>query len=253
MPNLTSTLVAGETLCLPTVLLHRKWWSVRDSRPGNKPTCHPVTPQEAFRRCVLISDLFLWDMVESVDFALISSPSSARILWDKYRFCLTIKIICVICAGIHSVVFDEQCQHILAMCSLEGEIVPLRQSVHISSLVEVKLLFCMHSQYVFVAPLGSALEFIHFMYNLYKYSFDYRFLLFTACFLFPRNGWVSCQHKWRKLWNSSCVTVYQQGKRGKLTLHATHHRYTSVTLKMYDSLIKKRHPFWEQDISLKGM
>ncbi|XP_029699181.1 cytoplasmic dynein 2 heavy chain 1 isoform X3 [Takifugu rubripes] len=38
--------------------------------------------------------------------------------------------------GIHSVVFDEQCQHILAMCSLEGEIVPLKQSVQISSLVE---------------------------------------------------------------------------------------------------------------------
>lgn len=34
-------------------------------------------------------------------------------------------------------VFDEQCQHILAMCSLEGEIVPLKQPVHISSLVEV--------------------------------------------------------------------------------------------------------------------
>uniref|UniRef100_A0A3Q4HAW8 Cytoplasmic dynein 2 heavy chain 1 n=1 Tax=Neolamprologus brichardi TaxID=32507 RepID=A0A3Q4HAW8_NEOBR len=42
-------------------------------------------------------------------------------------------------AGIHSVVFDEHCQHIVAMCSLEGEIVPLRNSVHISSLVEVWL------------------------------------------------------------------------------------------------------------------
>uniref|UniRef100_A0A3B4GDC8 Cytoplasmic dynein 2 heavy chain 1 n=1 Tax=Pundamilia nyererei TaxID=303518 RepID=A0A3B4GDC8_9CICH len=42
-------------------------------------------------------------------------------------------------AGIHSVVFDEQCQHIVAMCSLEGEIVPLRNIVHISSLVEVWL------------------------------------------------------------------------------------------------------------------
>ncbi|KAF0030538.1 hypothetical protein F2P81_017269 [Scophthalmus maximus] len=42
-------------------------------------------------------------------------------------------------AGIHSVVFDEQCQHIVAMCSLEGEIVPLRNLVHISSLVEVWL------------------------------------------------------------------------------------------------------------------
>ncbi|XP_025753905.1 cytoplasmic dynein 2 heavy chain 1 isoform X2 [Oreochromis niloticus] len=42
-------------------------------------------------------------------------------------------------AGIHSVVFDEQCQHIVAMCSLEGEIVPLRNVVRISSLVEVWL------------------------------------------------------------------------------------------------------------------
>ncbi|KAM9359311.1 cytoplasmic dynein 2 heavy chain 1 isoform 6-T6 [Symphorus nematophorus] len=39
-------------------------------------------------------------------------------------------------AGIHSVVFDEQCQHIVAMCSLEGEIVPLRNLIRISSLVE---------------------------------------------------------------------------------------------------------------------
>lgn len=44
------------------------------------------------------------------------------------------------CVGIHSVVFDEQCQNIVAMCSLEGETVPLRNPVHISSLVEVKLL-----------------------------------------------------------------------------------------------------------------
>ncbi|XP_041850617.1 cytoplasmic dynein 2 heavy chain 1 [Melanotaenia boesemani] len=39
-------------------------------------------------------------------------------------------------AGIHSVVFDEQCQHIIAMCSLEGEVVQLRNVVRISSLVE---------------------------------------------------------------------------------------------------------------------
>uniref|UniRef100_A0A3Q1BV91 Cytoplasmic dynein 2 heavy chain 1 n=1 Tax=Amphiprion ocellaris TaxID=80972 RepID=A0A3Q1BV91_AMPOC len=42
-------------------------------------------------------------------------------------------------AGIHSVVFDEQCQHIVAMCSLEGEKVPLRNLVRISSLVEAWL------------------------------------------------------------------------------------------------------------------
>uniref|UniRef100_A0A3Q3WZD5 Cytoplasmic dynein 2 heavy chain 1 n=1 Tax=Mola mola TaxID=94237 RepID=A0A3Q3WZD5_MOLML len=41
--------------------------------------------------------------------------------------------------GIHSVVFDEQCQHIVAMCSLEGEMVPLRNLVRVSSLVEVWL------------------------------------------------------------------------------------------------------------------
>lgn len=51
---------------------------------------------------------------------------------------------CIIYAGIHSVVFDEQCQHIVAMSSLEGEIVPLRNLVRISSLVEVKLLFCIY-------------------------------------------------------------------------------------------------------------
>ncbi|KAM4743047.1 cytoplasmic dynein 2 heavy chain 1 isoform 3-T4 [Anableps anableps] len=42
-------------------------------------------------------------------------------------------------AGIHSVVFDELCQNIVAMCSLEGEVVQLRNIVHISSLVEVWL------------------------------------------------------------------------------------------------------------------
>ncbi|XP_029374274.1 cytoplasmic dynein 2 heavy chain 1 isoform X3 [Echeneis naucrates] len=42
-------------------------------------------------------------------------------------------------AGIHSVAFDEQCQNIVAMCSLEGEIVPLRKPVRISSLVETWL------------------------------------------------------------------------------------------------------------------
>uniref|UniRef100_A0A672FSM8 Cytoplasmic dynein 2 heavy chain 1 n=1 Tax=Salarias fasciatus TaxID=181472 RepID=A0A672FSM8_SALFA len=42
-------------------------------------------------------------------------------------------------AGIHSVVFDDQGQNIVAMCSLEGEVVPLRNLVHISSLVEAWL------------------------------------------------------------------------------------------------------------------
>lgn len=47
--------------------------------------------------------------------------------------------VCAVYTGIHSVVFDEQCQHIVAMCSLEGETVPLRNLVRISSLVEVRL------------------------------------------------------------------------------------------------------------------
>ncbi|XP_056467776.1 cytoplasmic dynein 2 heavy chain 1 isoform X1 [Gadus chalcogrammus] len=42
-------------------------------------------------------------------------------------------------AGIHSVQFDGQCQHIVAMCSLEGEVVPLRNLVRISNNVEVWL------------------------------------------------------------------------------------------------------------------
>ncbi|XP_056229968.1 cytoplasmic dynein 2 heavy chain 1 isoform X2 [Seriola aureovittata] len=42
-------------------------------------------------------------------------------------------------AGIHSVMFDEQCQYIVAMCSLEGEVVPLRNLIRISSLVETWL------------------------------------------------------------------------------------------------------------------
>ncbi|XP_038123892.1 cytoplasmic dynein 2 heavy chain 1 [Cyprinodon tularosa] len=42
-------------------------------------------------------------------------------------------------AGILSVVFDEPRQNIVAMCSLEGEVVQLRNVVHISSLVEVWL------------------------------------------------------------------------------------------------------------------
>ncbi|KAM9801492.1 cytoplasmic dynein 2 heavy chain 1 [Neosynchiropus ocellatus] len=39
-------------------------------------------------------------------------------------------------AGIHSVVFDDECQHIVAMRSLEGEVVPLQNLVRISTLVE---------------------------------------------------------------------------------------------------------------------
>ncbi|XP_071781183.2 cytoplasmic dynein 2 heavy chain 1 [Centroberyx gerrardi] len=42
-------------------------------------------------------------------------------------------------AGINSVEFDEQCQHIVAMCSLEGEMVPLRNLIRISNNVEVWL------------------------------------------------------------------------------------------------------------------
>ncbi|XP_058489723.1 dynein cytoplasmic 2 heavy chain 1 isoform X2 [Solea solea] len=42
-------------------------------------------------------------------------------------------------AGIHSVEFDEQCQNIIAMCSLEGETVSLRNCIFISSHVELWL------------------------------------------------------------------------------------------------------------------
>ncbi|KAJ3590899.1 hypothetical protein NHX12_008847 [Muraenolepis orangiensis] len=42
-------------------------------------------------------------------------------------------------AGIHSVRFDGPSQHIVAMCSLEGELVPLRNLVRISNNVEVWL------------------------------------------------------------------------------------------------------------------
>lgn len=75
-------------------------------------------------------------------FALFSSPLSLLLILCVIAFCLTLKVtyMCIFCAGIHSVVFDEQCQHIVAMCSLEGEIVPLRNLIQISSLVEVKLL-----------------------------------------------------------------------------------------------------------------
>lgn len=40
-------------------------------------------------------------------------------------------------AGIHSVQFDENCQHIIAMKSLDGEIVPLQRKVKILPEVEV--------------------------------------------------------------------------------------------------------------------
>ncbi|XP_067663541.1 cytoplasmic dynein 2 heavy chain 1-like isoform X1 [Haliotis asinina] len=42
-------------------------------------------------------------------------------------------------AGIHSVQFDDTCQHILAMKSLEGEVVPLKRKVKIMPEVEVWL------------------------------------------------------------------------------------------------------------------
>lgn len=40
-------------------------------------------------------------------------------------------------AGIHSVDFDEGCDHIVAMKSLDGEVVPLRKKVQITPEVEV--------------------------------------------------------------------------------------------------------------------
>ena len=41
-------------------------------------------------------------------------------------------------AGIHNVKFDEGCKNIIAMKSLEGEIVPLKRSVGVTTEVEVK-------------------------------------------------------------------------------------------------------------------
>lgn len=46
-------------------------------------------------------------------------------------------------AGIHSVEFDNTYQHILAMKSLEGEVVPLKRKVLITPDVEVNILFRM--------------------------------------------------------------------------------------------------------------
>lgn len=68
--------VAGEALCLPTLLFHRRWWSVRDSWSGNQPNCHPVTPQETLCRSVLFYSLFLMRVFFSLTsyFALFSSP-----------------------------------------------------------------------------------------------------------------------------------------------------------------------------------
>jgi dynein heavy chain 2 len=43
-------------------------------------------------------------------------------------------------AGIHSVDFDEGCAHIIAMKSLDGEVVPLKNKVQIVEMVEV----CIH-------------------------------------------------------------------------------------------------------------
>ena len=40
-------------------------------------------------------------------------------------------------AGIHSVQFDKECSHIVAMRSLEGEVVPLKEPIAISTDVEV--------------------------------------------------------------------------------------------------------------------
>ena len=43
-------------------------------------------------------------------------------------------------AGIHSVEFDDGCQHIMAMKSLDGEVVPLRNKVQIVPEVEVSFI-----------------------------------------------------------------------------------------------------------------
>lgn len=105
----------GEALCFPQILFHRRWWSVRDSRTGHQPNGHPVTPQETICRSDTLSLFCFFLLLEQI-ICMCVSP----------------------CTGIHRVVFDEQNQHIVAMCSLEGETVPLRNLIRISSLVEVK-------------------------------------------------------------------------------------------------------------------
>ena len=53
-------------------------------------------------------------------------------------------------AGIHSVQFDHDCSHIVAMKSLEGEVVPLKEPIAISTDVEVSTcqscisIYCTH-------------------------------------------------------------------------------------------------------------
>ena len=52
--------------------------------------------------------------------------------------CLSVCFVC--CPGISSVDFDADFQHITAMRSLEGEVVPLRNLIRISNDVEVRRL-----------------------------------------------------------------------------------------------------------------
>ena len=60
---------AGEALCLPTILFHRRRWSVRDSWSGNKPNSHPVTPQETLCRSqtsvFIVLCSLLWSLLRS--------------------------------------------------------------------------------------------------------------------------------------------------------------------------------------------
>lgn len=63
--------IAGEALCLPTVLFHRRWWSVRDSWTSNQPNSHPVTPKETLcgsETNVLFCSVLCFVIIRSVPF-----------------------------------------------------------------------------------------------------------------------------------------------------------------------------------------
>lgn len=101
-----------------------------------------------------------------------------------------------ISAGIHSVMFDEQCQHIVAMCSLEGEIVPFRNPVRISSHVEVKLVFfCLKFEILHgfgVCLLYSVFQIVHIA-TMFEQKISVTYItkfysLWLALFILCRSG-----------------------------------------------------------------
>ena len=69
-------------------------------------------------------------------------------------------------AGIHSVQFDQDCSHITAMKSLEGEVVPLKEPIAISTDVEVHAFIMLaFSCYTYMHAYVHAHIYIHKMYK----------------------------------------------------------------------------------------